>query len=125
MSSALTSAKTTSYPALCRLSPTKPRPMLPAPKCTAFMAGSLIDRGQYFEHLLRRLGLQERLDLVLVAEDERDAGEHIHVSAVFACDADDEAHVVAGPVDRGVVAHERERRAKNRVLALVRAVRNG
>ncbi|TPW77157.1 hypothetical protein FJ657_00125 [Schumannella soli] len=35
MSSSLTSAKTTSYPLSCRNWATKPRPMLPAPKCTA------------------------------------------------------------------------------------------
>src|SRR5690554_7373789 len=46
-------------------------------------------------------------------------------SVLDAGDADNEVHGVTVPVDRLRVAHEGERRGEDRLLALVRAVRDG
>src|SRR4051794_5410555 len=90
-----------------------------------FFSVVVVDRFEQLGALVRRAGGEQLVDLVGVGEDDRDLAEDLQVTVVQARDADGEAHLVAVPVDRLVVAHHRDRRPLDRVLGLVRAVRDG
>src|SRR6476646_211099 len=112
MNGAATSENTTRYPARCSSSQTNPRPMFPAPKCTAIplispslSAGCrfrsvLVARVEQVVDLLRRLGRDQLVHFVGVREDHRDLAEDLQVAALVTGDPDREPHLVAVPVDR-------------------------
>src|SRR4051794_16352870 len=68
----------------------------------------LVDRVEQVEQFFRRFGCEELVDLVGVGEEDGDAAEDVHVAAFVAGDAHGEADVVAVPVDRLVVADDRQ-----------------
>src|SRR6478609_73146 len=117
-----TSANTRSYPAPSSSNPTKPRPMFPAPKWTAFM--SAVHPSERVADLLRRRGLLEFGDLGLVQEHLGDLAQQLQVVVAGPGDADHEPDGVAVPVDAVGVPDDRDRRLLDHRLGLVGAVRD-